>query len=85
MKLAFSERQPDSSRIISTVQDRFIFQVARRQPMIKIPELINRFVNNHYIEISNTTVRNSLREGGLRSRHSGELDTAIEDLYWQQV
>lgn len=63
-----SERHPGPSRITTPAQDRFLSQMARRNPRITAPELMNRFRETHNVQISESTIRNRLHESGLRSR-----------------
>ena len=63
-------RRPGQGRQRATTQqeDRYLQQMARRNRYSTAPGLRNDFVEATNVRISESTVRNRLHEGGLRSR-----------------
>ena len=63
-----AERHSGRNRITTPRQDRFLQNIARRQPNITAMQMVQRLQSDHKLLVSDQTVRRRLHEAGLHSR-----------------
>ena len=63
-----AERHPGRYRVTTQRQDRFVQNIARREPQTMARHLVERLWSEHQVVISTQTARRRLHEIGLRSR-----------------
>lgn len=63
-----AERHTGRNRITTPRQDRFLQNMARRQPNITAMQMVQRLQSDHQLLVSDQTARRRLHEAGLHSR-----------------